>query len=130
MRLALAPDLQNVPEALGGDESRARGAAGKHRVGGDRRAVTEVLHLPRADVLSREQGANAFGDRKRWVRRRGGRLVKERAIIRKPDQDEVRKGAADIHAQDIAAGAQDSVRFFRARRVPSGSTVPSFTITP
>src|SRR5262249_34330013 len=43
VRLALAPDLEDVAKALGGDESRARSAPGDDGVGRDGRAVPEVL---------------------------------------------------------------------------------------
>ena len=46
----LAAEEQQVAEPLGGDERGARQPALEQRVGGDRRAVHEVRHIPGRDA--------------------------------------------------------------------------------
>ena len=101
VRLPLAPDLEDVAKPFGSDKSRARRAPGDDSVGCDCRAMSEVLHLRRFDARLFEQGLDSFGDRDRRVRRRGRGLVIKRATVRKPDQREIGKRAANVYAEDI-----------------------------
>ena len=95
-----AADLENVAEALGGDEPGGRAGAGDDGVGGHRRPVGEGPdRRGRHSVLGEGLG-HALPDGGIEVRRRGEDLLRHRPAPRRHQHD-VRKGAAYIHAHPI-----------------------------
>ena len=110
----LAAELDDVLEAAGGDEHRARAVALEQRVGRDGGAVRERLDLPgvRAGLLQRrlDGGEHAL----RLVLRRRRRLRRDQPA---PGGDDgVREGAADVDAQEHGRG------IYAAARISSVST--------
>ena len=90
----LAADLEQVLEALGGDERDLAAAPLDQRVGRDRRAVGE-----KREAASGRKRAQPFQDRARGIVGRGGDLVRARLAGRVVHQEEVGEGAADVHSQ-------------------------------
>jgi hypothetical protein len=121
VRLPLAPDLQYVAEAAGGDERRFGGAARDHRIGGDRGTMAEVAHLRRLDAGLGEEPLHALhdgGGEIRWARRG---LVEQRPPIRQADQRDVGERAADVDAKRVGFKAQLFLRASRRGTWPCAS---------
>ena len=78
-REAQPPDLEDVAEALGREQPRARAAALEDRVGGDGRPVEDLAEVGRADAGRRQQLARARDDRLGVVVGGGQDLARERA---------------------------------------------------
>ena len=91
-RHAQVADLQDVAEALGGDQRGACALALENRVGADGRAVQHVGHCP---AVRRQQRTQAVNDADAVVMRGGGDLVRDNAAIR-GDCHDVGEGPADV----------------------------------
>ena len=89
----LAPDLDDVAEAIRGDERGPRATAFEERVRGDRRAVREVLDVGAEEAGPFQRPDHALG----LVAGSGRDLGRYHAIPH--DGDEIGEGAADVDAQ-------------------------------
>ena len=93
MGARLPPQVQDVLEAGGGDEGRARALALEERVRGDRRPVREALERRPVAPTS----AAAFDHR--VLLRAGGRHLR-RAELAVVEEHGVREGASDVDSED------------------------------
>ena len=91
VRSGLAAEVEEVLEALGRDEGRARALALEQRVRGDGRPVREALELAGADRAGRGEHGLLLARGGRDLRGRDPALVHE---------DGVREGAADVDAEN------------------------------
>ena len=91
VRPGLSPEIEEVLEALGGDEGRARSLAFEQRVRCHRRAVGEPVHPAGADRLG------CRDDRLLLVPRRRDLRGHETAVV---EQNGVRERASDVDAKD------------------------------
>jgi hypothetical protein len=96
MRAALAADLQQVAEAFGRDQPRARELALQQRVGRDRRAEADEAHLRRVALRQRQDLADALHRRAVGILGRGGELVAQAFARPRVHQEHVGEGAPDI----------------------------------
>ena len=104
MRLPLTTDLENVPEAGGGDQ-RGRGHfAFDQRIGRDRSAVAEIVDVAWLGASFGENLIDAALHCQRRVGRGGGSLVKEHAPVTGTDQHKIGEGSSDVDAEDVTLG--------------------------
>ena len=97
----LAPDLDRVAEALGGQQRGPRAFALDDRVGDQRGAVDEMLHLGGFDS-GLLQGLDQHGlDRLRRIGRRGQHLADGERAGLIVHHDQIGEGAADVHADTV-----------------------------
>ena len=104
----LVANLERVPEALGGEERRARALALDERVGGERRAVHDRADGARGSPRLLEERRDALLDRVRRVFRRGENLAHARGARRLVDHHEIGEGAADVDPEPRRHGAQST----------------------
>ena len=103
LRPLVAPDMDDVAIAFGGDHSGDGAIVLENRVGSDRRPVQHVV-----DRLARQAGtpaqfANASDDPARRVVRRGRHLVDQGLAGRGIGEHDIGEGAADIHSNEAHA---------------------------
>ena len=91
---ALVGDLEDVAEALGGDQRRAGALALDDGVGGKRRAVEEDVDLAKAEASLAQDPRRAFDDRSLGSLRRGENLGGEE--LPRSLQNDVGKRATDV----------------------------------
>ena len=91
-------DLENVAEALGGDEPGGGAGAGDDGVGGHRRPVGEGPDRRSGHRVLAERIGHALPNRGIEVRRRGEDLLRNRPALR-GHQHDVGKGASDVHRE-------------------------------
>jgi hypothetical protein len=99
VRPVLAGELDDVCEAVGGEQRGARGGALEQRVGGDGHAVGEARDVTRVRDAVREHLAHGVEHGEGLIGGRGGDLGGVDAAAR-VEQDGVGEGAADVHAQE------------------------------
>ena len=99
----LGAHLQDVAEALGGDEAEAGAAPLDQRVGHQRRAVDDLAHVGQRQAGIGHDLRQALQRADRGVVRSGEAFVQPDAAINGVEQDEVGEGAADVEA-DAEAG--------------------------
>ena len=127
-RHAQAADLEDVAEALGGEEARAGALPLQDRVGGDRGAVDDLADHRRVEPLLREEPADALHDATAQVVRRRRDLRREDAALLGEEHD-IGERAADIdadaepHAGMVAPGEPKSRVSSLSRLVMSRPTV-------
>ncbi len=126
VRLAVAGDVQDVPEPARGDHPHPRAAPLEDRVGADRRAVQQRRQLRRLGARHRADLLDALEDRHRRVLRRGCQLVDVDPLALLVVEDQVGERPADVHSEVPLAhqasrrrqGAEDPVvDRLRRRRV-------------
>ena len=100
MRADLPADLQQVPEALGGDQRHPAAPALKQRIRCDRRAVRKAGDLAQPDFAGRRHFPEAIKDGAARIVRRRGPLEDMRLAGAVVDGGEVGEGAAHIHPDD------------------------------
>ena len=93
-----ATDLENVAEALGGDESGGRAGAGDDGIGGHRRPVGEGPDRRGSHPVLGQRLGHALPDGGIEVRRRGEDLLRHRPAPGKHQHD-IGEGASDIHRE-------------------------------
>ena len=95
----LPAELEDVPEALGGQQADGRAAVLQQRVRGDRRAVRQERDGRRRDPFPGQQALDPCRDAVRLVLRRRGALEDPQRAAPRLQEAEVREGAADVHAE-------------------------------
>ena len=96
----LPADLQEVAEALGGDQQDLAAAALDQGVRGDRAAVRETRDLPEVDALTLGHGLEALQDRAGGIVRCRRGLVHREGTACIVEGVEIGEGAADIDPDD------------------------------
>ena len=91
VRARLPPQVEQVLEALGGDERRPRALPFEQGVRGDRRPVREALDRLRADGLRGR-------DHRLFLLRGGGHLRRAQPVV--IEQHGIGEGAADVDPED------------------------------
>ena len=107
-----ATDLENVAEALGGDESGGRAGAGDDGIGGHRRPVGEGADRRGINPVLGQSLGHALPDGGIEVRRRGEDLLRHRPAPGEHQHD-VGKGAAYVYS-DAKSGFR-FVIFYKVR---------------
>jgi hypothetical protein len=97
-------DLEQIAEALGGQETGPGTAALEDSVGRDGGAVDDLADVARRNAGLGRQLSHAVDDRARVVGRRRQHLAGARDPVRR-DEDEIGEGAAHIDAEPIAHDA-------------------------
>ena len=92
----VAPDLQHVLEAAGGDKRAIRKAPLQHRVGGDGGAVHHQLHFRGRGAERARRAGDAFDQPDRGILRRGRDLVLAAPAVALIQYLHVGEGAADV----------------------------------
>ena len=127
-----AADLEDVAEALGGDEPGGRAGAGDDGVGGHRRPVGEGPDRRGGHPVLGQRLGHALPDGGIEVGRRGEDLLRHRPSLRRHQHD-VREGAAHIHAHAVPGSRPFQSGFahrhvaragFQPPIVPRGRTQP------
>src|SRR5439155_15874 len=107
-RHAQTPDLEDVAEALGGNEPRPGAAQLEQRVGGDGGAVKHLDHVATAETCLVEDLAEPVDDGAGVVLHAGRHLLDVQASVG-VEEDDVGEGAADIDRDAEAAHAVRSI---------------------
>src|SRR5439155_11678364 len=93
---ALAPDLERVPEACRGEQSRPSALALDQRVGGERGAVDGGAHLARGNAAIVEQRVDPMLDAMSGILRSRENLADPEGAGALVHEDEVGERSADI----------------------------------
>src|SRR5206468_13098464 len=124
-RHAQTPDLEDVAEALGGNEPRPGAAQLEQRVGGDGGAVKHLDHVATAETCLVEDLAEPVDDGAGVVLHAGRHLLDVQASVG-VEEDDVGEGAADIDRDAEPAHASRSI----SRTAANVSTRPSSSASP
>jgi hypothetical protein len=101
----LAPDLDHVAKARGGDQADGRAGALDHRIGDQRGAVHDAVHFGSRNIRLPQYARDAGDDRFARVVRRREQLAGMHEIAARIVQHEIGECAADIDADaDSACG--------------------------
>src|SRR5262249_24477654 len=95
---ALAPNLDGVAESRRGEETGARTLTLDEGVGGERRPVDERAHVGGRAARVIQHADHALLDGLRGILGRGEELAEGEGARAVVDPDQVREGAADVHA--------------------------------
>jgi hypothetical protein len=117
----LAPQVEQVLEAGGGDECGARPAALEQSIGRDRRAVGEALDVACAERLDGREHRLLLAHRGRHLRRAHAALVDHDGVGECPADVDAEKG----HAPDTSRGARPPPRSCTAPRTGPPYSRPS-----
>ncbi|MBF8288647.1 MAG: hypothetical protein HW381_1755 [Candidatus Rokubacteria bacterium] len=98
------PQLEHVAESFGGDERCSRALVLEQRVGDDGRGMREEGDVAGPHAVRARGGGERVEDAAGEVARRGRHLDHLEAPARLVRHDDVREGAADVHADAPAHG--------------------------
>ncbi len=104
VRAGLPADLQDVAEALGGDQAHCRAFALDDEIGGHGGAVAHVRHLGGRHAVLAQQFGNAALDGLGRVVRGGGDFMELHGPGRLVDHGEVGEGATDVDTDSVHVG--------------------------
>ncbi len=109
LRPLVPPDVNDVTISLRRDHARPSALVLQHGIGGDRRAVEQVVHLRHGNALARAKLLNAIHHRQPGLCSIG--------------QDDVREGSTDVDANQNH-GSDPAVRISRCKIVCSNTRAP------